>query len=53
MNDRLEPTVLQKKKIKEILGHSPDEADSLMIANWVRRGPSKDNPKFDQSRIIF
>ena len=54
MNDRLEPVVLQKKKIKEILGHSPDEADSAMIANWVRRGGSSaHDPKQDQSRIIF
>lgn len=54
MNDKLEPVVLQKKKIKETLGHSPDEADSAMIANWVRRGGSSANdPKQDQSRIIF
>lgn len=55
MNDRLEPTVVTKKKIKEIIGHSPDEADSAMIANWSRRqgqGIGVD-PKFDQSRIIF
>lgn len=53
MNDRLEPSVLTKKKIKEVLGYSPDEADSLMIANWVRRGPDKNDPRHDQSRIIF
>ena len=32
------------KKMKvtaEILGKSPDEMDSLMIANWVRRGVQK------------
>lgn len=52
MNDKLQPVVLSKKKIKEILGHSPDEADSAMIANWVRRG-GKVDPKKDQSRIIF
>ena len=53
-NDKLEPVVLQKKKIKEILGHSPDEADSAMICNWVRRGGRAANdPKMDQSRIIF
>lgn len=53
MNDRLEPTVLTKKKIKEVLGHSPDEADSLMIAAWVARGKDKSDPRYDQSRIIF
>lgn len=52
MNDRLQPVVLSKKKIKEILGHSPDEADSAMIVNWVRRG-GKADPKKDQSRIMF
>lgn len=52
MNERLEPVVLTKKKIKEVLGHSPDEADSAMIANWVRRGGETD-PKKDSSRIIF
>lgn len=52
MNERLEPVVVNKKKIKEILGHSPDEADSAMIANWVRRGGVID-PKKDQSRIVF
>lgn len=52
MNDKLEPVVIQKKKIKEIIGRSPDEADSLMIANWIRRGGAVD-PKKDASRIIF
>lgn len=51
MNDKLEPVVLQKKKIREIIGHSPDEADSLMIANTIRRGVS--DPKKDPARIIF
>lgn len=51
-DDQLRPKVLQKKKIKEELGYSPDEADSAMIANWRRRGGSAD-PKNDQSRIIF
>lgn len=44
--------VLSKKKIKEELGHSPDEADSCMIANWILNGGNGD-PKQDQSRIIF
>ncbi len=54
MNDRLEPVVLTKKKIKEVLGYSPDDADSYMIANWCRRGGvAANDPKMDQSRIIF
>ena len=54
MNDKLEPIVVSKKKIKEIIGHSPDEADSGMIANWIRRGGDGANdPRRDQSRIIF
>lgn len=54
MNDKLEPVVLNKKKIKEILGYSPDEADSAMIANWARRAANGyGNPLNDQSRIIF
>lgn len=52
MNDKLEPVVIQKKKIKEIIGKSPDEADSFMICNWRRRKASND-PKNDPSRIIF
>lgn len=52
--DDLTPVVLAKKKIKEILGHSPDEADSAMIVNWCRRGgAAAHDPKQDQSRIIF
>lgn len=42
--------VLKKKKIKEELGYSPDHADSLMIANWIKEGGNPD-PKQDQSRI--
>lgn len=51
-DDQLRVIVLQKKKIKEELGYSPDEADSLMISNWVMSGGNPD-PKQDQSRIIF
>lgn len=48
------PKVISKKKIKEQLGRSPDNADSAMICNWIRRGGIiKDNPKNDQSRISF
>lgn len=39
VDDQLRPKVLKKDKIKEILGKSPDEADSLVICNWIRRGP--------------
>jgi phage terminase large subunit len=52
MDDQLRPKVLQKKYIKEELGYSPDQADSLMIANWIRTGGVAD-PKQDQSRISF
>lgn len=51
-DDKLQPKVLQKKKIKEELGYSPDEADSAMIANWIMAGGVTD-PKQDASRIIF
>jgi hypothetical protein len=52
MNDKLQPIVIQKKKIKDVLGYSPDHADSLMIANWVMTGGVLD-PKQDSARIIF
>lgn len=48
MDDKLQPKVLKKDKIKEILGKSPDEADSLIISNWVRRGGIKKS-----TRIIY
>lgn len=51
-DDKLQPKVLQKKKIKEELGYSPDEADSAMIANWIASGGITD-PKNDARRIIF
>lgn len=52
MNDKLEPVVLQKKKIKEILGYSPDSSDSLMIANWIRNGGNNDKNN-DWRRILL
>lgn len=52
MDDKLRPVVLQKKKIKEELGYSPDHADSLMISSWIQSGGNVD-PKKDQSRISF
>lgn len=46
------PKVISKKKLKAILGRSPDNADSAMIANWIRRGGHIENdPKKNQSRI--
>ncbi len=51
-DEKLQPKVLQKKKVKEELGYSPDEADSAMIANWVQSGGIVD-PKQDASRVIF
>lgn len=49
VDEQLRPKVLKKDKIKEILGKSPDEADSLVICNWIKRGgmPKK------ASSIIF
>lgn len=35
------PKVIKKEKLKEKLGRSPDNADSAMISNWVRRGGAK------------
>lgn len=51
-DEKLQPKVLQKKKIKEELGYSPDEADSAMIANWIQTGGLSD-PRMDQTRIVF
>jgi phage terminase large subunit len=46
------PVVIKKDKLKLILGHSPDRADSAMIANWIRRGgAASHDPKKNQSRI--
>lgn len=49
-----EPSVLKKEKLKQVLGHSPDEADSLMIANYCRNlisNPQND-PKRNSNRIV-
>lgn len=42
MNNQ-EPSVVKKEKIKAAIGHSPDEADSFMIANWVKNTISNSN----------
>lgn len=48
------PKVLKKEKLREVLARSPDQADSAMIANWVRRGGAgAGDPKKDASRIRF
>ncbi len=49
--ENLEPSIIQKKKLKEILGHSPDEADSFMICDWVANGSS--DKRYNIKRIIF
>lgn len=54
MNNQ-EPSVVKKEKLKQVLGHSPDEADSLMIANYCRNlisNPQND-PKRNANRILF
>lgn len=46
------PIVIKKEKLKLALARSPDQADSAMIANWVRRGGAgAHDPKKAQSRI--
>ena len=50
-----EPSVVKKDRIKQVVGHSPDEADSFMIANWVKNqinNPQND-PKRNKNRILF
>lgn len=49
------PKVIQKAMLKLILGRSPDNADSAMIGNWVKRlHEGKDSsPATNQNRIRF
>lgn len=48
------PHVIKKDKLKQILGRSPDNADSAMISNWVRRGGvGASNPRKNPNRIRF
>ena len=49
MNNQ-EPSVLKKDKLKQVLGKSPDESDSFMIANHCRNLVS--NPQNDPSRNL-
>lgn len=46
------PHVIKKDKLKVVLGRSPDNSDSAMISNWVRRGGhGNSDPRRNQSRI--
>lgn len=48
------PYVVSKDKLKIALARSPDNADSAMICNWVRRGGyDAHDPKKNQSRVRF
>lgn len=48
------PDVLKKDKIRQVLGRSPDHADSLMIANTVRHlNTDRKGDRFNQRRILF
>lgn len=50
-DENLEPVVIKKKLLKEILGYSPDEADSAMICDWVAHGSN--NERYNTNRIGF
>jgi hypothetical protein len=54
MNNQ-EPSVAKKDKIKLVLGHSPDRADSFCIANYARRTASHPelNPRTNKNRLFF
>lgn len=54
MNNQI-PDVVKKDKIKQVIGHSPDEADSFCIANFCRNwvtNPAND-PHRNKNRIFF
>ena len=53
--DNQTPNVVKKEKIKALIGKSPDEADSFMIANFCRHwvmNPELD-PHRNRNRIAF
>lgn len=50
--DNQQPKVKKKEELKVDLGRSPDNADSAMIANWIRRGGAEKSTK-RASRIRF
>lgn len=48
------PDVCKKDKIKQVLGHSPDFADSLMIASYIRHiHTDKKDDRHNANRIVF
>ena len=47
------PKVIKKEKLKAKLGRSPDNADSAMIANWVRRGGLTQAKKVTADNLFF
>lgn len=48
------PVVIKKEKLKPILGRSPDQADSAMIANWIRAGgDARYEEAKSPTRIVF
>ena len=48
-----QPKVVKKEVLKGKLGHSPDNADSAMIANWVKRGGLKQKAKVSADNLFF
>jgi phage terminase large subunit len=47
------PKVIKKDLLKMKLGRSPDNADSAMIANWVKRGGLKQKAKVSADNLFF
>lgn len=48
-----QPKVVKKEVLKGKLGHSPDNADSAMISNWVRRGGLEQKKKVTADNLFF
>lgn len=53
--DNQTPSVIKKDKLRQMLGRSPDRADSFMIANWVRNWISnpQNDPHRNRNRIVW
>lgn len=54
MNNQI-PSVCKKEIVRNAVGHSPDEADSFMIANWCKNwisNPSND-PRRNKNRLVY
>lgn len=47
------PKVIKKDKLKAKLGRSPDNADSAMICNWVKRGGLSQVKKVTADNLFF